>query len=68
MDKEKLTEEANKALIAQFPGQIQPFANIEHNVEVAASDVKGENSVKLFGNDLGTLEKIVAKVKKIVIF
>jgi heavy metal efflux system protein len=67
-DKEGLTEEVNKALIAQFPVKFNFSQNIEHNVEEAASDVKSENSVKLFGNDLGTRENIVAKVKAIVIF
>jgi hypothetical protein len=62
---ERLTE-ANKALLAQLKFNFSQ--NIEHNVEEAASDVRDENPVKLFGNDLGTLEKITAKVKEIVIF
>jgi heavy metal efflux system protein len=67
VDKKKLTEEVNKALIAQFPGVDFNFSqNIEDNVEEAASDVKGENSVKLFGNDLGTLEKTAAKIKDVM--
>ena len=38
---------------AQFPGVEFNFSQyIEDNVEEAASGVKGENSVKLFGNDL----------------
>jgi heavy metal efflux system protein len=67
IDKEKLTEEVNRALTAQFPGVEFNFSqNIEDNVEEAASDVKGENSVKLFGNDLGILEKAAAKIKEVM--
>jgi cobalt-zinc-cadmium resistance protein CzcA len=36
---------------------------IEDNVEEAASGVKGANSVKLFGPDLDTLEKIANQIK-----
>ena len=35
--------------------------NIEDNVEEAASGVKGENSIKLYGNDLETLEKTATR-------
>ncbi|MBV9373671.1 MAG: efflux RND transporter permease subunit, partial [Alphaproteobacteria bacterium] len=67
VDKEKLTEEVSTALRAQFPGVEFNFSqNIEDNVEEAASGVKGENSVKLFGNDLGTLEKTAAKIKEVM--
>jgi heavy metal efflux system protein len=67
MDKEKLTEEVNGALEAEFPGVEFNFSqNIEDNVEEAASGVKGENSVKLFGNDLATLEKTAAKIKEVM--
>jgi cobalt-zinc-cadmium resistance protein CzcA len=67
VDKEKLTEQVNGALNAGFPGVEFNFSqNIEDNVEEAASGVKGENSVKLFGNDLGTLEKTAAKIKQVM--
>jgi len=67
VDKEKLTQEVNGALQAQFPGVEFNFSqNIEDNVEEAASGVKGENSVKLFGNDLATLEKTASKIKEVV--
>ena len=36
---------------------------IEDNVEEAASGVKGENSVKVFGPDLATLESIATKTR-----
>ena len=37
---------------------------IQDNVEEAASGVKGENSVKLFGNDLETLEQRPQKIRR----
>src|SRR6516165_3938678 len=67
IDKEKLTQQANAALEAQFPGVEFNFSQyIEDNVEEAASGVKGENSVKLFGNDLGALEKTAAEIKDVM--
>jgi cobalt-zinc-cadmium resistance protein CzcA len=67
VDKEKLTQQVNAALEAQFPGVGFNFSQyIEDNVEEAASGVKGENSVKLFGNDLGALEKTAAKIKDVM--
>jgi cobalt-zinc-cadmium resistance protein CzcA len=67
VDKEKLTQQVNEALEAQFPGVEFNFSQyIEDNVEEAASGVKGENSVKLFGNDLATLEKTAAKIKDVM--
>ncbi|MGC2204122.1 MAG: efflux RND transporter permease subunit, partial [Stellaceae bacterium] len=64
IDKEKLTQQVSAALEAQFPGVEFNFSQyIEDNVEEAASGVKGENSVKLFGNDLSTLEKTAARIK-----
>jgi len=67
VDKDKLTQEVNAALETQFPGVEFNFSQyIEDNVEEAASGVKGENSVKLFGNDLATLEKTAAKIKDVM--
>src|SRR5208282_2460002 len=64
VDKEKLTDEISSRLQDQFPGVEFNFSqNIEDNVEEAASGVKGENSVKLFGNDLAVLEKTAAQIK-----
>jgi len=58
VDKEKLTQDMTEALGQQFPGVEFNFSQyIQDNVEEAASGVKGENSVKVFGNDLETLEK-----------
>ena len=67
VDKAKLTQQVNDALSAAFPGVDFNFSQyIEDNVEEAASGVKGENSVKLFGNDLETLEKTADKIKDIM--
>jgi cobalt-zinc-cadmium resistance protein CzcA len=67
MDKARLTKEMSDALEAQFPGVEFNFSqNIEDNVEEAASGVKGENSVKLFGNDLGQLEKTANQIKDVM--
>jgi cobalt-zinc-cadmium resistance protein CzcA len=58
MDKEKLTQRMTEELQQQFPGVDFNFSQyIQDNVEEAASGVKGENSVKVYGNDLETLEK-----------
>ncbi len=67
VDKEKLVEQATAALEAKFPGVDFNFSQtIEDNVEEAASGVKGENSVKLFGNDLRVLESTAAKIKEVM--
>jgi heavy metal efflux system protein len=67
VDKESLTQEMNAALVDKFPGVDFNFSQyIEDNVEEAASGVKGENSVKLFGNDLGTLEKVANRIKTVM--
>jgi cobalt-zinc-cadmium resistance protein CzcA len=67
VDKDKLTDDLNAQLEAEFPGVEFNFSqNIEDNVEEAASGVKGENSVKLFGNDLNALEKTAAKIKEVM--
>jgi cobalt-zinc-cadmium resistance protein CzcA len=58
VDKEKLTQDMTDTLAEQFPGVAFNFSQyIQDNVEEAASGVKGENSVKIYGNDLETLEK-----------
>ena len=51
--KDDIIERINDELRVQFPGVSFNFSQyIEDNVEEAASGVKGENSVKLFGPDL----------------
>ena len=58
--KDKLTAQMNSELSEQFPGVDFNFSQyIQDNVEEAASGVKGENSVKVYGNELATLERTV---------
>jgi len=67
IDKDKLTAQMSEALEKRFPGVEFNFSqNIEDNVEEAASGVKGENSVKLFGNDLQVLERTAASIKAVM--
>ena len=62
-----LTKDMSDKLEAAFPGVEFNFSQyIEDNVEEAVSGVKGENSVKLFGNDLQTLTSTAAKIKAVM--
>ena len=64
MDKEKLIKELSQKFQEKYPGVDFSFSQIiEDNVEEAASGVKGANSVKLFGPDLETLEKLASQIK-----
>ncbi|MBS0519371.1 MAG: efflux RND transporter permease subunit [Proteobacteria bacterium] len=64
VDKEKLIAEMNDALEKAFPGVEFNFSQyIQDNVQEAASGVKGENSVKIFGNDLETLARLGDEIK-----
>jgi cobalt-zinc-cadmium resistance protein CzcA len=66
-NKDKLTEQMTEALTQHFPGVDFNFSQyIEDNVEEAASGVKGENSVKVYGNDLETLEHTANQIAKIM--
>jgi cobalt-zinc-cadmium resistance protein CzcA len=65
--KAALTEDMTQKLRAAFPGVDFNFSQyIEDNVEEAASGVKGENSVKLYGNDLEILAKTAEKIKDVM--
>src|SRR5246127_2986858 len=67
LDKDKLTQQLNTALSEPFPGVDLEFSqNIEDNVEEAASGVKGENSIKLYGNDLEALQKTAYEIKDVM--
>ena len=67
IDKDKLTQDMTDALQRQFPGVEFNFSQyIQDNVEEAASGVKGENSVKVYGNDLDTLEKAADSVAAVL--
>ncbi len=62
--KETLTKTISDRLKNEFPGVDFNFSqNIEDNVEEATSGVKGENSIKLFGNELDVLEKTANQIK-----
>jgi cobalt-zinc-cadmium resistance protein CzcA len=64
VDKEALAADMAAKLAAAYPGVDFNFSQtIEDNVEEAASGVKGENSVKLYGNDLEVLERTAGKIK-----
>jgi cobalt-zinc-cadmium resistance protein CzcA len=55
--KETLTDQISKEMEDQFPGVVFNFSQmISDNVEEALSGVKGENSVKVIGQDLKTNE------------
>ena len=62
--KEALITQMN-AELAEIPGVTFNFSqNIEDNVEEAVTGVKGELAVKLFGDDLDTLEKKADEIQK----
>jgi cobalt-zinc-cadmium resistance protein CzcA len=55
------------SLQQNFPGVDFNFSQyIQDNVEEAASGVKGENSVKVYGNDLETLEKTADSIAAVL--
>ena len=67
VDKEALIAEINDALQKAFPGVEFTFSQyIQDNVQEAASGVKGENSVKISGNDLETLAKLGDEIKNVL--
>jgi cobalt-zinc-cadmium resistance protein CzcA len=67
VDKDKLTQAMTDSLQEQFPGVEFNFSQyIQDNVEEAASGVKGENSVKVYGNDLETLEKTADSIAAVL--
>jgi cobalt-zinc-cadmium resistance protein CzcA len=67
VDKDKLTSQLTAALQEKFPGVDFNFSQyIQDNVEEAASGVKGENSVKLYGNELEVLESTAEKIRDVL--
>jgi cobalt-zinc-cadmium resistance protein CzcA len=67
LTKEKLTDELSRELGEAFPGVVFNFSQvISDNVEEAVSGVKGENSVKVFGNDLEQNEKNAQAIVKVM--
>ena len=67
VDKPKLVADLTVKLQNEFPGVDFNFSQyIEDNVEEAASGVKGENSVKLFGPDLAVLQQTAARIQQVM--
>ncbi|MGB3865269.1 MAG: CusA/CzcA family heavy metal efflux RND transporter [Xanthobacteraceae bacterium] len=67
LDKEKLTEEIQAKLSAEFPGVEFNFSQyLQDNVAEQVSGVKGENSIKIFGNDLQQLTEVADKIKAVL--
>ncbi len=64
MTKEKLVEEVQAEFASEFPGVGFNFSQyIQDNVEEGLSGVKGANSVKIIGPDLGKLEQLADQIK-----
>jgi heavy metal efflux system protein len=67
VDKDKLTADMLDKLQASFPGVEFNFSQyLQDNVAEAVSGVKGENSIKLFGNDLQALTDTANKIKGVL--
>ena len=67
VDKDVLTNEVLTKLQAEFPGVEFNFSQyLQDNVAEAVSGVKGENSIKLFGNDLQVISDTAAKIKSVL--
>jgi cobalt-zinc-cadmium resistance protein CzcA len=65
LTKPKLVKELSARLESEFIGVDFNFSQyIQDNIEEAVSGVKGENSVKIFGRDLGELERLSKAVKE----
>ncbi|ACI93769.1 cation efflux system protein CzcA [Afipia carboxidovorans OM5] len=66
-DKDDVTAEILKDLQAKFPGVEFNFSQyLQDNVAEAVSGVKGENSIKLYGNDLVELTETANKIKSVL--
>ena len=64
--KDELIEKINAAF-QRYPGVAFNFSqNIQDNVEEAMSGVKGENSLKIFGDDIDVLAKIAARIQGVM--
>ena len=64
LTKDELVRQMNARLSNEFVGIDFNFSQyIQDNIEEAVSGVKGENSIKLFGRDLGELERLSKQIK-----
>lgn len=66
-DKDELTAQLLAQLHDKFPGVEFNFSQyLQDNVSEAVSGVKGENSIKLYGNDLQALTDTANKIKSVL--
>ena len=66
LSKNQLIDEMNRRL-SQIPGMDLNFSqNIQDNVEEAMSGVKGENSLKLFGDDFDVLSRLANQITQVM--
>jgi cobalt-zinc-cadmium resistance protein CzcA len=66
-DKDELTAKLLAQLQEKFPGVEFNFSQyLQDNVSEAVSGVKGENSIKLYGNDLQALTDTANKIKSVL--
>ncbi len=67
MNKHRLVREMDARLERLFPGAVFGFSQyIEDNVNEAMSGVKGENSLKLFGNNLNVLAAKARQIRNVM--
>ncbi|MBF6571407.1 MAG: efflux RND transporter permease subunit [Candidatus Binataceae bacterium] len=67
LDKAELVEQMDRKLTHDFPGVSFGYSqNIEDNVNEAMSGVKGTNSIKVFGRDLATDERVANEVLEVM--
>src|SRR3977135_3867854 len=67
LDKDGLTSEILAKLEDEFPGVEFNFSQyLQDNVGEGVSGVKGENSIKLFGNDLQFLSDTANRIKSVL--
>ncbi|HTB05267.1 MAG TPA: CusA/CzcA family heavy metal efflux RND transporter, partial [Bradyrhizobium sp.] len=67
LDKDEVTAELLQQLQDKFPGVEFNFSQyLQDNVSEAVSGVKGENSIKLYGNDLQALTDTANKIKSVL--
>ncbi len=65
-NKEELISEMQRTF-SKYPGVVFGFSQtIQDNVEEAMSGVKGENSIKLFGDDLTTLTEVAGRILSVM--
>ena len=66
LTKERMIEEMRRDL-SRIPGVAYSFSqNIQDNVEEAMAGVRGENVVKIYGEDLQTLERLAFEIEEVM--